>query len=112
LLTTDELLYMPRNPRPQKIYGFGPVEQIITLVNIGIRREIMQLQHFTESNVPAGLLNSPDGWTPEQIAQFQAWFDGLLSGNTANRTRILWGPFGAKYQAFKEVVSAFAPVDR
>ena len=102
LLTADELLYMPRNPRPHKVYGFGPVEQIIALVNIGIRREIMQLQHFTESNVPAGLLNSPDGWTPEQIASFQAWFDDLLSGNTGNRTRLMWGPFGSKYQAFKE----------
>ncbi len=29
LLTADELLYLPRNPRPHKAYGFGPVEQIV-----------------------------------------------------------------------------------
>ena len=52
LLTGDELLYLPRNPRPHKAYGFGPVEQIVMTVNIALRRQMMQLQHFTEGNVP------------------------------------------------------------
>jgi HK97 family phage portal protein len=102
LLTRDDLLYMPRNPRPHKAYGFSPVEQIITTVNIGLRRQAMQLQHFTEGNVPPGLLNAPDSWSPEQIRQFQEWFDSILAGNTGARTRLVWGPSGAKYQAFKE----------
>jgi Phage portal protein len=102
LLTSDELIYLPRNPRPHKAYGFGPVEQIVTTVNIGLRRQAMQLQHFTEGNVPPGLLNAPDGWNPEQIRQFQEWFDSILAGNTGNRTRLVWGPSGASYQAFKE----------
>lgn len=102
LLTRDELLYVPRNPRPHKAYGFGPVEQIVMTVNIGLRRQAMQLQHFTEGNVPPGLLNAPDAWSPEQIRQFQEWFDSILAGNTGARTRLVWGPSGAKYQAFKE----------
>ena len=102
LLTSNELMYLPRNPRPHKAYGFSPVEQIVTTVNIALRRQAMQLQHFTEGNVPPGLLNAPDGWSPEQIRQFQEWFDSILAGNTANRTRLVWGPSGAKYQAFKE----------
>jgi len=102
LLTTDELLYAPRNPRPHKAYGFGPVEQIVMTVNIGLRRQLMQLQHFTEGNVPPGLLNAPDGWNADQIRQFQEWFDSVLAGNTASRARLVWGPSGARYQAFKE----------
>jgi HK97 family phage portal protein len=102
LLTREELLYMPRNPRPHKAYGFSPVEQIVTTVNIGLRRQAMQLQHFTEGNVPPGLLNAPDDWSPEQIRQFQEWFDSILAGNTGARARLIWGPSGAKYQAFKE----------
>ena len=102
LLTTDELMYLPRNPRPHKAYGFSPVEQIVVTVNIGLRRQVMQLQHFTEGNVPPGLLNAPDGWSPEQIRQFQEWFDSILAGNTGTRTRLVWGPSGSKYQAFKE----------
>ncbi|MBV8333876.1 MAG: phage portal protein [Alphaproteobacteria bacterium] len=102
LLRDDELIYLPRNRRPHKAYGFGPVEQIIVTVNIGLRRQMMQLHHFTEGNVPAGLLNAPDGWNAEQVHQFQEWFDATLAGNTASRTRLLWGPSGAKYQPFKE----------
>jgi HK97 family phage portal protein len=102
LLTADELLYWPRNPRPHKAYGFGPVEQIVMTVNIALRRQVMQLQHFTEGNVPPGLLNAPDGWNVEQISQFQEWFDSVLAGNTGSRSRLVWGPSGSKYQAFKE----------
>jgi HK97 family phage portal protein len=102
LLTNDELMYLPRNPRPHKAYGFSPVEQIVMTVNIGLRRQVMQLQHFTEGNVPPGLLNAPDGWSAEQIRQFQEWFDSILAGNTGTRTRLVWGPSGSNYQAFKE----------
>ena len=35
----------------------------------------MQLQHFTDGNVPPGLVNAPDGWNAEQIRQFQEWFE-------------------------------------
>ncbi len=75
LLTSDELLYLPRNKRPHKAYGFGPCEQIVMTINIGLRRQLMQLQHFTDGNVPPGLLNAPDGWNAEQIRQFQEWFE-------------------------------------
>jgi HK97 family phage portal protein len=102
LLTADELLYLPRNPRPHKAYGFGPVEQIVMTINVALRRQVMQLQHFTDGNVPPGLLNAPDGWNVEQISQFQEWFDSVLAGNTGSRSRLVWGPSGARYQAFKE----------
>ena len=102
LLTADELIYLPRNTRPHKVYGFSPCEQIVMTINIGLRRQLMQLQHFTEGNVPPGLLNAPDGWNADQIRQFQEWFDSILAGNTGSRTRLIWAPTGAKYQAFKE----------
>src|SRR5271165_6872977 len=34
LLTSDELIYQPRNRRPHRAYGFGPCEQIIMRINI------------------------------------------------------------------------------
>jgi HK97 family phage portal protein len=101
-LTSDELLYLPRNPRPHKAYGFGPVEQIVMTINIALRRQAAQLQHFTEGNVPPGLLNAPEGWSVEQIRQFQEWFDSVLAGNTAARSRLVWAPSGTAYQAFKD----------
>ena len=102
LLTSDELLYLPRNPRPNKAYGFSPVEQTLMTINIALRRQTMQLQHFTEGNVPPGLLNAPDGWSVEQIRQFQEWFDSVLAGNTGARSRLVWAPSGTQYQRFTE----------
>src|SRR6266550_2458439 len=34
--------------------------------------------------------------------RFQEWFDSVLAGNTGARSRLVWGPSGAKYQPFKE----------
>lgn len=48
----DELIYKPRNVRTNKLYGFSPVEQIIMTVNIALRRQIHQLQYYTEGNTP------------------------------------------------------------
>ena len=75
---------------------------MVLTVNIGLRRQVMQLQHFTDGNVPSGLMSAPDSWSTQQISQYQEWFDSVLAGNTGNRTRLFWGPSGAKYQAFKE----------
>jgi HK97 family phage portal protein len=102
LLTSNDLLYLPRNRRPHKAYGFSPVEQIVMTVNIALRRQIMQLQHFTTGNVPPGLLTAPEGWSAEQIQQFQQFFDSVLAGNTGARTRLIWAPSGTSYQAFTE----------
>jgi phage portal protein BeeE len=66
-LTDDELIYAPRNPRPNHNYGFSPVEQIIVTINTAVRRQAAQLAYFTEGNTPAGPLNGPEGWNPDQI---------------------------------------------
>jgi hypothetical protein len=101
LLTSDELIYRPRNKRPGHIYGFAPVEQIMLYVNIALRRQIMQLNHFTEGNVPPGIIGIPD-LNPEQVAKIAQWWNDLLAGNLAERTRTQFLPYSAKYQAIKE----------
>ncbi len=101
-LTADDLIYAPRNPRPNHNYGLGPVEQVIVTINTVLRRQAAQLAYFTESNLPAGLLNGPEGWTPDQIRDMQLWLDARLSGVTAEQAKLLWVPSGTRYQAFKD----------
>ena len=101
-LTDADLIYAPRNPRPNHNYGFSPVEQVIVTINTVIRRQASQLAYFTEGNLPAGLLNGPEGWSPDQIRDMQLWLDSRLSGQAAEQAKLLWVPSGTRYQAFKD----------
>lgn len=98
----DELLYLPRNPRTNRLYGLSPVEQIITTVNIGIRRQVMQLETYTSGTVPDALMNVPKEWSPQQIAEFQAYWDALLAGNQAELRKVRFIPGEMKPHLFKQ----------
>jgi phage portal protein BeeE len=88
----SEILYRPRNLRVHKVYGYSPVEQLMMTINIGIRRQIFQLNFFTEGNMPPALIGVPETWTPDQIRTFQEWFDNILSGNLAERSKAKFVP--------------------
>lgn len=92
--TTEELLYAPRNVRSHRVYGFSPVEQIIMTVNIGLRREISQLEWFTAGNMPETLVPVAPSWTPSQINDFQSVWDGLMEGNLKERRKAKFIPGG------------------
>lgn len=102
--TRDELIYSPRNLRTHKIYGYSPVEQVIMTVNIALRRQIYQLNYYTEGNIPDAIASVPKEWNPDQIAQFQAYWDSLIEGNLAQRRKMIFVPDGNKYQQTKEPV--------
>jgi len=91
-LTTDQLIYSPKNPRVDSRWGFGPVEQIITTLAIAANRQQFFLDFYRSGNVPEGLLPMPENWTPNQIKDFQNWFDSLLVGNLAKRRRMTMIP--------------------
>lgn len=97
--SADELIYAPRNPRSHRVYGFSPVEQILATVNIALRRQATQLQFYTEGNVPEALIGVPADWAPEQIRQFQDYWDALLEGNSAARSHAKFVPGGMTYHA-------------
>ena len=94
--TTEELIYKPRNLRPHKLYGYSPVEQILMVVNISLRRQLFQLNFYTDGNVPEGFAEVPADWNPDQIATFQKWWDSILSGNLEERRRMRFIPAGTK----------------
>jgi|GEM_PF-1723880 hypothetical protein len=90
----DELIYAMRNPRTNRVYGYSPVEQIIMTVNIAMRRQLSQLQYYTEGNIPEAMIGVPDTWNPDQIRQFQDYWDSMLEGNTAARRHAKFIPGG------------------
>jgi hypothetical protein len=92
--TADELIYRPRNPRTNRAYGYSPVEQIIMTVNIALRRQMFLLNYYTEGNIPEALVGVPDTWTPNQIAEYQTYFDQMMAGDLAARRRLKFIPAG------------------
>lgn len=100
--TADELLYIPRNPRSHKFYGYSQVEQIMLTVNIALRRAVSQLQYYTEGNIPAAFVNVPANWTPQQIEQFQAYWDTVIEGDQAQKRKVRFVPEGTKPATLQE----------
>ncbi len=89
----DELVYLPRNVRSSRIYGYSPVEQIIMTVNIALRRQLHQLEYYTEGNTPDLIFRVPEQWQPDQIKQMQLWWDFLIT-DTASRRKAKFIPGG------------------
>ena len=96
--TRDELLYVPRNPRASRIYGYSPVEQIIMTVNIALRRQVKQLSYYTEGNIPSMLAAVPTTWSTDQIEKFQKYWDLLMSGDLAKLQKVKFVPGDLKVQ--------------
>ena len=98
----DELIYKPRNLRTNKIYGYSPVEQILVTINIALRRQMSQMQFYTEGSTPDLIMSVPSEWNPDQVKQFYDWWQSMLSGNTANRRKTMFVPSGVSTVNTKE----------
>ncbi len=90
--SADELLYVPRNLRSHRLYGFSPVEPIALTVNIALRREQATLDYYNTGSIPDSFATLPKDWTVDQIRQFQDYFDALMAGNLARRRMVKFMP--------------------
>ena len=87
-----DIIYRPRNVRAHRVYGFSPVQQVLMTVNIALRRQLWQLDYYTEGSIPDALIGVPNGWTPDQIKQFQDYWDTEFAGDLAKRRRAKFVP--------------------
>ncbi len=73
-------------------------------VNIALRRQLWQLDYYSEGSVPGALIGVPNSWTPDQIRQFQDYWDTEFSGDLARRRRAKFvpGDTAAKVHQTKE----------
>lgn len=109
-LTWQEFIYKIAVVRPHTIWGFPPVEQILIICNMAIRRELHQLQYYTEGTAVDMIMEAPTGWTPEQMQDFEDSFHEALAGNTAERRKLRMMPQGSKITETKtELIKS--PID-
>lgn len=97
-LTTRDLVYKPFRKVARSPYGKAPLEAILLNANTDLRFQAFFLQHFTEGNIPQAFASAPETWTPQQIEQFQGYWDGFILGDQAAKAQIKWIPGGSKIE--------------
>lgn len=96
-LRDDDIVYEPFRPRSDSMYGRAPLESILLNANTDLRFQNYFLNRFTEGNVPEGFAGAPEGWTPDQIREYQEIWDTLLYGDDTQKHQIKWVPHGTKF---------------
>lgn len=97
-LTRKDLIYEPFRRVPGSPYGKAPLESILLNANTDLRFQAYFLQRFTDGNIPQAFASAPEGWTPDQIDQFQANWDALMLGDESIKSQIKWMPPGGKIE--------------
>jgi 8-oxo-dGTP pyrophosphatase MutT (NUDIX family) len=94
-LTRRDLIYEPFRPRNDSPYGHAPLESILVNANTDLRFQLYFLQRFTAGNIPEAFASAPETWNPDQIEQFQEYWDGLMYGDQERKSQIRWMPGGS-----------------
>ena len=89
-LTSDQLVYKPRNIAPRNslqscLYGYGPTEQSAPEIEVGIKRLEWVGLSYTAGAIPGMLQIVPAGVDPKKIEEAQKWMNSRLAGNLAER---------------------------
>ncbi|MCJ7424009.1 hypothetical protein MUP01_07045, partial [Candidatus Bathyarchaeota archaeon] len=97
----NELAFGVRNPRTDLYiqgYGYGEIEQLITIVTSLLYSEEYNRLYFQQGSHPKGLLNfKGDNWTPDQLEAFRRQWISSVSGvsNCLAGDTVIWTDQGA-----------------
>jgi len=84
VFTDDELAFGIRNPRTDiyiQGYGYGELEQLITIITSILYAEEYNRRFFTQGAHPKGILNfKGDNWTPDQLEAFKRQWVSQVAG--------------------------------
>lgn len=103
-LKLKDLLYMAKNLRSNKLYGYSVVEQIEMIVNQALRRELHKLEFYTEGTQADEWMIAPKEWTTADIKEFKKFWDAMLEGNTGNRRKLQVVAGGTTFHNPKEKI--------
>lgn len=96
-MTTDDLIYEMLSPRTDNPYGRSALESLIVEVESALRGSLYNLKYLEEGNDPEGFGVLPEGWSLDQVQEFQTYWDGLMTGNLSRRRRLKFVPSGFEY---------------
>jgi hypothetical protein len=99
MYSLDQMIHYQESPAADTPYGQSRVERIILEVNQALRKKRRDLAMFTEGNIPAGIIEVPEGslWTPDQIDAYEQSWNALIAGNAQQQVRTKFLQPGMKY---------------
>lgn len=93
-LTTDEMYYTFMNSRNDSPYGLSPLESLMIIISSSLKAGMYNLAYLTDGNIPEGFYTMPESWTPQNIKDFQEYFDALMAGDETMTRRLKFMPSG------------------
>ena len=95
--TTQDIDYPRFRPQQDNPYGMSPMESLLLTANTDIRFQWHFMQMFTEGSVPAGFVElPPDISSPDQVAEWQDYWDAMILGDQAKLHQLIAVPNGTK----------------
>jgi hypothetical protein len=96
--TAEDMYYLRFRPQTDSPYGMAPLESILLNANTDIRFQWHLLQMFTEGNIPGGFMEvPPDISSPDQVAEWQAYWNALYKGEQSIAGQLIAVPNGANF---------------
>lgn len=98
--TAEDMTYARFRPQTDSPFGMAPLESIMMTVNTDMRFQWHLLQMFTEGSIPGGFMEvPPDISNPDQVAEWQDYWDATFMGDQAIAHKLVAVPNGAKFTA-------------
>jgi len=105
--TDDEMIYAMMNSRNDTPYGLAPLESLMIIVTSSLKAGMYNLAYLTDGNIPEGFYTMPDSWTPQNIKDFQEYFDAMMAGDENVTRRLKFMPAGQYSPTTKPTDMAF-----
>lgn len=95
--TREDMTYTRFRPQTDSPFGMAPLESIMMNVNTDMRFQWHLLQMFTEGSIPGGFMElPPDISNPDQVAEWQDYWDATVMGDQSFAHKLVAVPGGSK----------------
>lgn len=107
--TAEDVLFTRFRPQSDAPYGMAPLESIVLNILTDVKQQWHFLQMFTAGNIPGGFMEAPPDLTaPEQIQEFQDYWNSTFDGDQEQKHKIVFVPAGSKFT--QTMPQAFDPL--
>lgn len=92
----DQIVWAEENPRTNRVYGTGRVQQVQKVAEILLNQDATNLEHFTGNEIPEGILSLPES-SQQEMQRFREYWKEQIEGQERKlpvvQDNVDWIPF-------------------